>query len=172
MTAIKYFAYGSNMSLSRLRARTPSARRLGRCTLSGHTLRFHKIGSDGSGKCDAFFTGDPGDSVIGVVFDIDPGEKCTLDAVEGLGRGYDEKTVQLIAANGEEVVASTYYATLIAGTLKPYSWYQNHVLVGAREAGLPEYYLRHLSAVEAVDDPDAEREQRERAVHCPDAISP
>lgn len=162
---MKYFAYGSNMSLSRLRARTPSARRLGCYILSSHALCFHKAGSDGSAKCDAFFTGDPRDSVVGVVFDIDPRHKGLLDAVEGLGHGYDEKTVQLIAGSGEEIVATTYCATLIASTLKPYTWYKNHVLIGAREAGLPAYYLRRLRAVESIEDPDTDRDQRERAVH-------
>jgi hypothetical protein len=55
-----YFAYGSNMSVSRLVARTPSAQPLGRCALRGHQLRFHKVGGDGSAKCDAFHTGNSG----------------------------------------------------------------------------------------------------------------
>jgi gamma-glutamylcyclotransferase len=51
-----YFAYGSNMSLSRLRERVPSAEAVGCFSLNGHDLRFHKLSKDGSGKCDAFFT--------------------------------------------------------------------------------------------------------------------
>lgn len=53
---MKYFAYGSNMSLLRLWQRVPSAVRIGVFTLQGHQLRFHKLGKDGSGKCDAYQT--------------------------------------------------------------------------------------------------------------------
>jgi len=41
---MKYFAYGSNMSLLRLRARVPSAERIGMFTLVEHALRFHTNG--------------------------------------------------------------------------------------------------------------------------------
>jgi len=40
---LRYFAYGSNMSLARLRRRVPSARRIAVATLPGYRLRFHKI---------------------------------------------------------------------------------------------------------------------------------
>ena len=38
-----YFAYGSNLHPPRLRARTPSARALGRADLEGYRLLFHKL---------------------------------------------------------------------------------------------------------------------------------
>ena len=41
-----YFAYGSNMSVARLRMRTPSARKVGLFRLASHDLRFHKRGAD------------------------------------------------------------------------------------------------------------------------------
>jgi hypothetical protein len=50
---MQYFAYGSNMSLRRLRTRVPSAVKLGNATLFGHQLKFHKRSQDGSAKCDA-----------------------------------------------------------------------------------------------------------------------
>ena len=86
---MKYFAYGSNMSLARLQQRTPEVRRLSSCVLPGHSLRFHKAGRDGSGKCDAFLTGNPRDRVMGALFELCPEQKPDLDRVEGLGRGYD-----------------------------------------------------------------------------------
>ena len=48
-----YFAYGSNLSSARMAARVPSARVVARAQLPGHALRFHKVGRDGSAKCDA-----------------------------------------------------------------------------------------------------------------------
>ena len=89
------FSYGSNLLLARLTARVPSARFIARGELTGHTLRWHKAGRDGSGKCDAFFTGDPADRLWGGVFEIASADKHLLDAIEGLGSGYDEKHAEI-----------------------------------------------------------------------------
>ena len=72
---VLYFAYGSNMSSERLRARTPSATSLGRARLPGYTLRWHKLGRDGSGKCDIEPSNAPRAAVWGVLYEIDSAEK-------------------------------------------------------------------------------------------------
>ena len=160
-----YFAYGSNMSLQRLRARVPSAQPLGTYRLQAHELRFHKVGRDGSGKCDAFHTSDPEHIVMGVLFDIDQFEKAHLDQVEGVGAGYAEKQVYLLGTRGPEVVAFTYVATRIDCFLKPFTWYKHHVLTGARESLLPGEYIRAIERVESVRDRDKVREAAEYAIH-------
>lgn len=106
-----YFAYGSNMSLRRLRQRVPEVAVQGRAVLAGYDLRFHKVGSDGSGKCDAFFTGDSTDILYGVLYHLPASGKPVLDRIEGLGAGYDERTVAVRLANGSQVEAVTYVAT-------------------------------------------------------------
>jgi hypothetical protein len=63
--------------------------------LAGHRLRFHKIGQDGSGKCDADVTGNPEDRILGVVYGLSRDDKTILDRHEGLGGGYDEKVVEV-----------------------------------------------------------------------------
>jgi AIG2-like family len=162
---VRYFAYGSNMSLSRLRNRVPDARRVGTYTLPGHSLRFHKTGTDGSGKCDAFATDDGQDAVIGALFEIPLLQKKGLDEAEGLGRGYDEKSVMLLDDSGLQVEAVTYIATAIDETLKPFSWYMHHVLIGAGASGLPESYVENISVVNCIEDHDRQRDARERAIH-------
>ena len=161
-----YFAYGSNMSRSRLRERAPSAEALGCFALKGHDLRFHKSSKDGSAKCNAYFTADTIDVIYGVLFKIDPGDKYALDKAEGLGHGYDEKEVIVTAQDGSSIMATTYVATDIDDNLKPYAWYVKHVLVGAREASLPSDYIRvKITSVEAVEDTDKERDSQQRAIH-------
>lgn len=162
---MKYFAYGSNMSLPRLQQRVPSAIRIGFFTLKSHDLRFHKASKDGSGKCDAFFSGDDSDFVIGALFEICDSEKKALDRAEGLGDGYNEKQVLVVNESGEEIKAVTYYATKIDETLKPYSWYKNHVLHGAKESQLPEQYIRKIIAIESIEDQDKTRDAKERAIY-------
>lgn len=163
---MKYFAYGSNMSLPRLKQRVPGAERIGRFTLVGHSLRFHKWSrTDGSAKCDALFTGNPDDVVIGALFEIPEHEKGTLDRAEGLGFGYEEKRVTVTDARGHSLEAFTYYATDTDPSLLPYSWYLHHVIHGARETGVPAHYLDAVSATRSREDPDRDRDARERAIY-------
>ena len=161
---MNYFAYGSNMSLARLRHRISTAELLGAARLDGHQLRFHKRGMDGSGKCDAFHTGHGGHTVHGVLFRIDAAGKAALDEFEGLGAGYDEKQVS-VSLGSSRIEAVTYFATLIDAAFKPFDWYLEHVLVGAREAQLPVPYVAQLEQVEIQIDPDRERYAREVDIH-------
>jgi gamma-glutamylcyclotransferase len=160
--AVNYFAYGSNLSLVRLRARTPSANPLGIVSVPGYQLRFHKIGRDGSAKCDACYTGDSGHILWGRVFHIADDEKPALDRAEGLGAGYKLVTLQL-----ESLVpcARAYVATDIDTRLQPFDWYKNHVLVGARESGLPAEYIAKMEQVESRLDPDSNRAKREKSIY-------
>lgn len=163
---MKYFAYGSNMSLPRLQQRTPGARRLSMASLTAHTLRFHKVSSvDGSAKCNALYTGVPQHCIFGALFEIPHAEKPLLDSAEGLGFGYAEKAIQVHDANGKCHDALTYYATHIDDSLQPYSWYLQHVILGARETGVPADYLEQIMATRSIPDSDQTRNARERAIY-------
>ena len=163
----EYFAYGSNMSTARLRERTPSAKPLGLATLPGHTLRFHKRSKkDQSAKCDAFATADGDSAVIGVLYSFDPAERSALDTAEGAGKGYDAKVVTVVNEKGRRRKVLTYLASkeAIDDGLKPYTWYKDHVLAGSTEHGLPpDYIAQYIQSVEAVEDPDRDRDKKERA---------
>lgn len=154
-----YFAYGSNLHPIRLAERVPSCRPLGAAHLHGHRLRFHKRGQDGSGKCNAFRTGQANDIVIGMVYEIDAEEKRDLDKAEGVGRGYDEKTFSL-RINGSEKRAYTYVAPpqYIDYRLFPFSWYQELVLNGARYHDFPAIYVAAIAAQTVIPDPEKARE--------------
>jgi len=161
-----YFAYGSNMSPERLQARVPSARPLAAARLAGHVLRWHKFGrGDNSGKCDGYHTGDPGHVLHGLVYQIRADEQPDLDAAEGLGQGYEIKDVEVELEDGRVMTAFTYYATDIAAALSPLCWYKEHVVRGARYAGLPQHYVAELEAVVEVADPSPTRRKRELAIY-------
>jgi hypothetical protein len=162
---VKYFAYGSNMSLLRLQERVPSAVRIGLFFLKEHQLRFHKASKDGSGKCDAHQTNNIGDEVIGALFDINEDEKVHLDRAEGLGHDYDEKVVMVLSDSGEAFEALIYYAIDTDLSIKPYSWYLNHVVTGAIEINVPAQYLDIIQSIECVEDPDEKRDARQRAMY-------
>jgi len=162
---MKYFAYGSNMSLARLKQSTPSAKRCGSFKLLAHSLRFHKVGQDKSGKCDAFYTANQSDYVLGALFEIDEIDKRHLDKAEGLGFGYDEKQVTLLGENCQIVEATLYIATNINTKIKPYSWYKNHVLIGATESNLAKEYIDKIKSVKSFEDLDINRNALQRAIH-------
>lgn len=164
---MKYFAYGSNMSFRRLSDRIPGSRILGAYILKRHDLRFHKISdTDGSAKCDVYYTGQTTDFVFGVLYRIKKNAKQILDEIEGIGKGYEEKKVQIIsAADDSEEEAWTYFATNIDPSLAPYRWYLNHVLKGADEAGLPTAYVQKIQKVKAVRDHDEARKKKELGIY-------
>lgn len=164
---LNYFAYGSNLSIKRLQKRVPGARPLGVCTLPQHQIRFHKQGKDGSAKCDAYHTGGSTDVVYGVLYSFPLREKPFLDLAEGLGVGYLSRDVTVFDADQQPQIAMTYQAILIDRRQRPFSWYKNHVLNGAREAGLPPAYIEKIQQIEDIEDDDCERDMLERSIYLP-----
>ena len=86
---MRYFAYGSNLLTRRLTdpLRAPSAVARGIATVSGCVMRFHKIGTDGSGKCTLIGTGDDADVVYGVLYEFAATDLAGLDREEGVHLG-------------------------------------------------------------------------------------
>ena len=158
-----YFAYGSNMHPYRMQKRVSSAEAVGIARLEKYSLCFHKRSwKDGSGKCNAFYTGNTCDEVIGVVYRILSSDKSVLDTYEGVGKGYDIYNINVICDNEEHNVF-TYIAdeTHIDNQLVPFSWYKQYVVHGARHHGLPESYIQSLSSIQTIEDPDRSRAESE-----------
>lgn len=150
-----YFAYGSNLHAERMRARAPSAATIGTARLCGYEFAFRKKGADGSMKCD--LDPEPRETVWGVIYHINRDDLPLLDAAEG--EGYERIDVSVAPAGGQSMVdAFTYRARpdwIDEG--RPYDWYRDLVVAGAREHGLPEPYAAALEALAADPDPDPER---------------
>mgnify|MGYP005985878965 CR=1 FL=1 len=162
---VKYFAYGSNMSLLRLQERVPSAQRIGVFLLKAHQLRFHMASEDGSGKCDAYKTNNEEDVVIGALFEMNANEKVYLDKAESVGYGYEEKIVKVHNKSGEVFNALIYIAMRVDPSLKPYYWYLNHVVTGAIEINISAQYLNVIQSTACIDDPDKNRDTKQRAIY-------
>ncbi len=155
-----YFAYGSNLLIQRLTAgdRCPSAKVLTTGFLSGHCLKFHKLGRDGSGKCDVLPTGNLEDRVYGAVFQIANGDRQNLDRAESLGIGYRAAWVKVQTPKGQ-IIALAYRALQIQAHLQPFDWYQQLVMAGALQHRFPPDYLNQLRQVPFNVDPDPQRRQ-------------
>jgi len=159
-----YFAYGSNLSTARFKARLPAAQLFAKARLPGYELRFHKVSTDGSGKCDIVPSSAPGAVVHGVVYRISPEERQTLDRIEGVGVGYRACTLSVLTSDDRTMEVLTYRATRVDGALRPYSWYHAFVLAGATEHGFPDDYLKSIRSIPVITDPDRARHRRNQRI--------
>ena len=162
---INYFAFGSNLSSARLLERIPEAAKHCVATLHQHRLCWHKKGQDLSGKCDIAFTGDPEDTVYGVVYRMTHAEGLELDAFEGAGIGYERREIQVTASHGENIEVFTYYALEIDQQRQPYPWYKEHVVRVALEHDFPSHYVEFNKATQSIDDHDRQRHHRELSIY-------
>lgn len=163
---INVFSYGSNMLYNRIAERVKSAKVIGNGYITGHTLRFHKISKDESGKANIYQTDDSKNIVWGVIIQLDLLDKPILDGFEGLGYGYEEKEVRVNLPDNLEIGATVYVAEekSIDEELKPYDWYYNFVVEGAKENKLPEEYIDMISKTEFVVDKDEKRKKKNEEI--------
>lgn len=158
-----YFAYASNMSSPRLLSRVPSAHCLGVAYLVGYELKFHKPGHDNSAKCS--IVRKTGASTLGVVYEIPADQRYTLDRIEGLGYGYEARELNVELQSGRNLSAVAYIGTESDKTMKPYIWYRQHLVEGAREHGIAQQYIDKILCVEAVPDPNSARHSHEMSIY-------
>ena len=88
-----------------------------------------------------------------------------LDKIEGLGVGYNEKVVEVILENGKWIEAFVYYAMTIDPFVHPLHWYKEHVLRGAMENSLPEWYIEEIRKVVSNADTDTEHHKKEMSLY-------
>ena len=146
---MKIFCYGSNMNTERITERCSSSRFISRAKVNGYKLLFNKRSKDKSGKANLIYTGDKS-LVWGVIFDISEDQKPILDKAEGLGKGYDEYKLIVINDLEQEIECVCYIATdekYLDNNLKPYDWYKEYCLIGAKQHSLPEDYILTLDGV-------------------------
>ncbi len=93
----------------------------------------------------------------GAIYRIDSAHKTILDRFEGNGYHDSQLTVEF---HGQEYSCLTYLAqpSYIQNSLKPFHWYKELIVLGARHLRFPDAYVRSIESIESVDDPDEERQ--------------
>lgn len=137
------------MNTERITERCSSSRFISRAKVNGYKLLFNKRSKDKSGKANLIYTGDKS-LVWGVIFDISEDQKPILDKAEGLGKGYDEYKLIVINDLEQEIECVCYIATdekYLDNNLKPYDWYKEYCLIGAKQHNLPEDYILTIESV-------------------------
>ena len=147
----------------RIELRLGSCELTGLVSLAGYALRFHKRGGDGSGKCDAYQTGNPTDSLYGVVYSLTRAQRDLLDDFEG--PGYASRNVS-VNVGASVLTAYAYVARSehVETDLQPFGWYKAIVLAGARVHALPAHYVARIAAEASLPDPDADRDSHHLAM--------
>lgn len=135
-----YFAYGSNMSRSRLEDRVGGVRDFGWSTLRGYRHAFNKRGADGTAKGNIMVADE--DSVHGVLYRLTNEQLQSLAYYE---RGYAATKVVVYAHNHAAIYeCAAYQATHIVAGLCPHPDYLTHYEQGLREHSLPQDYCARL----------------------------
>jgi gamma-glutamylcyclotransferase len=153
--SVPYFAYGANIHPGWIGRRVPTLTRLGAGLLAGHRLDFHKRGRDGSGKSNAWRTGDAADRLPGALY------RLPVQYLEQLGAaasGYHVEEVLVDSAAGP-LTALMWRANEeeIEDGLRPWGWYVALIRAGAAMHDLPESHIRWLGTVPVIQDPDQTR---------------
>jgi len=128
---IKYFAYGSNMSVSRMTERgiTPLSRSHG--ILNDYVLKFNKRSSKGDWSF-ANIEESEGDVVEGIIFEISESHLEKLDKFEGSPVHYRREKINIISG-GKKIECITYIAQddyIIEG-LNPTNDYMRFLIEGS-----------------------------------------
>jgi len=150
--ASAYFAYGSNMSTTRLLERVPRAIPIGAARLAGFELIFDKPSRDGSAKANIVPV--RSGCVWGVLWTIPTHAWPRLDRFEP---DYARVACEPVRGVGETVAGETYVYSGPKTRAAPFRWYVAHLLAGAEEHALPEAYRRRLVDLHArlpADDTD------------------
>jgi hypothetical protein len=130
-----------------MKRRISSAEPLGRARLLNKCLVCNKESDDGSGKANLVCAG--GDTVWGVMYEIDEAELGKLDRCE---KGYERKCLDVLTDEDSLVKAYVYVSSELTDDARPYDWYKEFMLKGACEHHLPSFYRTRLEQIESKPD--------------------
>lgn len=154
-----YFGFGSNMSMTSLRAKGVEPIKSFPAYLIGWRLRFnveHFFRHEG-GVGNIEHTGEPQDIVWGVLHECPDESLAPLDGTEAYGYGYDRITIEVnvksevsqqdtTSQKDTRFSALTYVGmpAFIDNTCLPSQRYLNIILEGAEQSNLPRNYIQLL----------------------------
>lgn len=147
-----YLAYGSNLHVPRLQRRVSSASPLDVIQISGYRLTFDKFSRDGSGKCNALYTGKPEDVLNCALYEIERSQKPLLDRAEGLGFGYFQAEFPLARDSRRTAFIYLSHPAYRRSQILPFSWYRELVLRGAEHHEFHPSYVERIRQVRSTED--------------------
>jgi gamma-glutamylcyclotransferase (GGCT)/AIG2-like uncharacterized protein YtfP len=132
-----YFAYGSNMNVSQMARRCPSAACRGNACLAGHDFLINQRGF-------GTIVPDSQSTVHGLLWTLSDPDIASLDEYEGIAVGYYRKEHLAVSFAGETIVAMIYVATDSSPGI-PEPAYIELIVAAATARGLSTDYVRRLA---------------------------
>ncbi|GBC75592.1 hypothetical protein HRbin06_00911 [archaeon HR06] len=133
---IWYFAYGSNLNLSRLKRRIGEWKESHKAILEGYRLTFRNGVADIEEKDNS--------RVYGAVYLITEDQLKRLDKYEGPKY---KKIMVKVKVNGKEINAIAYYMREKAKFRKPHPSYLNIILEGLKDHGYSEDIIKIVEEI-------------------------
>ena len=135
-----YFAYGTNMNHKEMTHRCPTAKFIKRAALKDYRFQYEENSQRNKGSAENIIES-AGDVVWGGLWDIHNSDLERLDRFEGYDDKISErKDVIVIDNDGEGYDAIVYYKK-VGKKKKPGLEYENSVIQGAKDCGLPDNYI-------------------------------
>ena len=120
--------------------------------LKGYHLAFDKC-ADSPKVGYANIISDKEKEVIGVLYELTDKQLLILDDYEGVAHNqYKRSSVKVFDERKQSMEAMTYLATDCGCGLKPYKWYLDYLIKGAKQHNFPNEYLKMLQDVEIVSN--------------------
>lgn len=156
-----YFAYGSNLDIEQFERRCPGHRVVGLAELRDHRLTFPLRSRTWEGGVASLGVAH-GESVWGVVYDLDDAHLAELDVYEGWhgpnhpNNSYDRETVAVHLTRADDGsfprrLNALVYVARAANPTPPSRRYLDAILRGARHHRLPAAYQAKLVAIPTAD---------------------
>lgn len=127
-----YIAYGSNLNITQMKRRCPSAKLISTGTLENCAMDFRRMSSN------AYATIHPekGSFVPVAFWEIDQKAECALDVYEGYPHFYYKRTLQISSSDGSTKEAMVYIMNSKATPGIPSSHYVRTIYQGYLDVGL------------------------------------
>jgi len=106
-----------------------------------------------------------GSKVWGVLYAVSDDDMRRLDEGEA---GYRRVRLSVRPEGNTDADAWVYVASRPSNdtALRPYTWYKRFLVEGAQEHSLPAEYVAELEHIDAIEDPNHQRDQEKRALAC------
>lgn len=137
---ILYFAYGSNLSHEQMKQRCPESKFIGRAILKNYKLIYDGYGPHRHGAV-ANILPQVGELVWGGLFELSQNDLNNLDKFEGYPNIYNRKEVSVENDRNDIIEKVFIYYKKSEAQGIPSQEYQDIIVKGAEECGLPQDYI-------------------------------
>lgn len=139
------FGFGSNMDLTQIKNRCPSAELICRARVKDKEIRYTRYSEIRKGGVADMYHA-PGHEVYGLVVNINDQDLVHLDKIECDDNGYQRIEVDAIDDNGESFKCYAYDVIDKKPDISPTKVYEWLVYSGAYYLNAPKYYLEHIKS--------------------------